>query len=704
MRTHAILVADDDPEVLNYLETALLCDKYPVLSARDGNEALALLEENKNLVSTVVLDALMLCKGGLETLLEIRRLYPSVPVVIVSGASDPERIVEAMKSGAQEYLTKPVDQEKLLAAVRRSVAARPPGPEPVMQLAARSPIEGPVEGRIEAIQPVPPKAPEPGSPAERYVQVNPRMRAISEALRKTACWNVPVVLRGESGVGKEVLARELHLLSPRASKEFVKINCVALPSELLESELFGYERGAFTGAFRSKPGKFELADGGTILLDEIGDMDLKLQAKLLQVLQDGEIHRLGGKEPVRVDVRVLVATHRDLERSIAEGSFREDLYYRLNVVSIEVPPLRERKDEILPLAEHFLEKHCQGEQAPTLTEGLRAAFLHHDWPGNVRELENVVRRYLVFEDAPGLARQLLAAAAARTGFRSIDDRFPADPANIATAGTQPAPFPAVSGDGRLAAFRQAAGASGGLSSGPGGMAPSHGAPNPAISGSGTAIAGGPPATPGDRHSAGAAHDFSPAPGFWQGPGPSQGSAPAGPSSSSTNGFHAPTGQAGSRIPDRTDFPPHASASVDVTLEAFEANSAPQATPPDGRSLADPDLAAALAGGQPQNSDGWMSRLARLESLLGCLVLGVSEKQQAVPAEPEPPPGENVRQFVTLDELDEERNQAETQAILAALEKTEWNRKKAAKLLKTDYKALLYRMKKLGVGERNDQVG
>jgi two-component system response regulator AtoC len=219
--------------------------------------------------------------------------------------------------------------------------------------------------------------------------------------------DVPVLLQGETGVGKEVLARQLHARSPRARKPFLKVNCAALPSELIESELFGYERGAFTGAFRNKPGKFELADGGTILLDEIGDMDLKLQAKLLHVLQDQEFERLGGREPVRVNVRVMAATHCDLEAAVREGRFRADLYYRINVISIKIPPLRERRDEILDLAEFLLAKHAPaGCRPPAVPAVLRQALLAYDWPGNVRELENVMRRYLVLQDAEMIAREL----------------------------------------------------------------------------------------------------------------------------------------------------------------------------------------------------------------------------------------------------------------------------------------------------------
>ena len=210
----------------------------------------------------------------------------------------------------------------------------------------------------------------------------------------------PVLIQGETGVGKEVLARQLHAYSPRAKRRMLKLNCAALPSELVESELFGYERGAFTGAFQKKPGMFELADGGTILLDEIGDMDFKLQAKLLQVLQDSEFQRLGGKDTIRVDVRVIAATHCDLEKRIADDRFREDLYYRLNVVSLSVPPLRERKDDIIALADFFIRKHAEpGTAIAKIPPRLQELFLEYHWPGNVRELENLVRRFLIFPDA-----------------------------------------------------------------------------------------------------------------------------------------------------------------------------------------------------------------------------------------------------------------------------------------------------------------
>jgi two-component system response regulator AtoC len=244
-----------------------------------------------------------------------------------------------------------------------------------------------------------------------------------EFLRRVALSDVPVLLHGETGVGKEVMARRLWAYSARGGKPFLKLNCAAFPSELIESELFGYDKGAFTGAAADKPGKFELAQDGTILLDEIGDMDIRLQAKLLQVLQDGEIQPLGSGRTIHVNVRVMAATHRDLRAAIAAGSFREDLYYRLSVINITIPPLRSRPEDIVPLAQEFLLRHVtKGGVIPAITESLRAAMLAHPWPGNVRELENLMRRFLVYQDASFLAAEL-AAAMAPARRRRLGDRI-----------------------------------------------------------------------------------------------------------------------------------------------------------------------------------------------------------------------------------------------------------------------------------------
>jgi DNA-binding NtrC family response regulator len=236
------------------------------------------------------------------------------------------------------------------------------------------------------------------------------MQTIRRSLVRIASSNAPVVILGESGVGKEVLALEVHSLSARAAKPFLKLNCAALPSELLESEMFGYERGAFTGAYRPKPGLFELADGGTLLLDEMGDMDLRLQAKLLHVLQDGGFQRLGGRATVRVDVRVIAATHCDLHRAIQERRFREDLYYRLNVIQICIPPLRERTDEIPGLVDLFLKKYqAGGVECPRVSPELMQLFLEYSWPGNIRELENAIHRLSVLQDTDTLVREFRTA-------------------------------------------------------------------------------------------------------------------------------------------------------------------------------------------------------------------------------------------------------------------------------------------------------
>ncbi len=240
---------------------------------------------------------------------------------------------------------------------------------------------------------------------------NPRMKEIQSLLGQIGWSEAPVLIQGETGSGKEVIARELHAQSPRASKPLLKLNCAALPPELVESELFGYERGAFTGAFQRKAGLFENADGGTVLLDEIGDMDVRLQAKLLQVLQDQEFQRIGGKETIKVDVRIMAATHRNLERAILDRSFREDLYYRLNVINLHVPPLRERKDDIVGIAHFLIQKHSvAGVPAPQVTLDLRNAMTAYHWPGNVRELENFVRKLMIFHDSAGLAHELRSKA------------------------------------------------------------------------------------------------------------------------------------------------------------------------------------------------------------------------------------------------------------------------------------------------------
>jgi len=380
-----ILVGEDEPEVLSYLETALKCMGYAVESARDGDEVLACLRAGEIEISAVLLDIVMLNRDGLDTLREIRNLDYQLPVIMLSGASSTLNVVTAMKRGATDFLAKPVSHEDLREAIRRALEAKGTIPAP------------------------PPRAPK--TFPDVLLGTNPQMKDLQIAVRQIGWSEVPVLIQGETGSGKEVLARELHAQSPRAGKPFLKLNCAALPSELVESELFGYERGAFTGAFQKKAGKFEIADGGTILLDEIGDMDVRLQAKLLQVLQDHEFQRIGGKETIKVDVRIMAATHRDLEKAIVEGNFREDLYYRLNVINLRVPPLRDRKEDIIPLAEFLIKKHSAGGvPASAIPLDLKHAMMTYHWPGNVRELENFVRKFMILGNASALAAELLAKA------------------------------------------------------------------------------------------------------------------------------------------------------------------------------------------------------------------------------------------------------------------------------------------------------
>jgi len=380
-----ILVVEDEPEVLGYLEMALKCMDYSVELSQDGDDVLSCLRSGRTDIAAVLLDIMLPNRDGLETLRAIREIDSHVPVIMVSGASSTFNVVAAMKSGATDFLCKPVAHEDLRKAVSRAL-------------------------EMKSVFYTPPARPTTQS-SKVFLGNNSHMKEIQELIGQIGWSEVPVLIQGETGTGKEVLARELHSQSPRAQKPFLKLNCAALPSELVESELFGYERGAFTGAFQKKIGMFEMADNGTILLDEIGDMDVRLQAKLLQVLQDHEFQRIGGKETIRVNVRVLAATHRDLEKAIADGTFREDLYYRLNVINLQMPALRDRKDDIIALAEFLTRKHSmKGVPAPTITQDLQHAMMTYHWPGNVRELENFVRKFIILRNSEMLARELRAKA------------------------------------------------------------------------------------------------------------------------------------------------------------------------------------------------------------------------------------------------------------------------------------------------------
>jgi two-component system response regulator AtoC len=369
----SILVVEDDDSTRGYLATLLSGLDYDVVSAASGEDALGKLQAGPP-PALVLLDLILPGMAGLAVLDHIRSAHPALPVIVLSTVAQLKTVVDAVKRGASDYLTKPFQEQELELAIQNAVEKQNLA-EQVRTL------------RQQLVE----------RPGAAPVSSHPSMLRIKEIAQQVADTDAPVLITGESGVGKEVLARFIHAQSGRRARSLVKVNCAALPQDLLESELFGYDRGAFSGAVGEKPGKFELADQGSILLDEIGEMSANLQAKLLHVLQDGEYTRLGGRRPVRVDARVLATTNCRLSEAVAAGRFREDLYFRLNVIRIDIPPLRERLEDVPLLCDHFLRRYVPryGSSVRELPAELLQSFLRHDWPGNVRELENAIRRYLI---------------------------------------------------------------------------------------------------------------------------------------------------------------------------------------------------------------------------------------------------------------------------------------------------------------------
>jgi DNA-binding NtrC family response regulator len=377
-----LLVIDDAESVRSYLASFLELQGYDVDTAEDGRRALALLEGGAD-PDLVLLDVLMPGWDGLETLRRIREFDDKLLVVMLSAVGKASTIVECMRLGARDYLNKPFDENELVARIAS-----------VLESAELAGERERLADELDAYR--------------GAVWESAPMRRIRELIDQIAETDVTVLIHGESGVGKEIVARSIHDCSSRSRGPFVKVNCAALPEDLLESELFGYEKGAFTGAAARKQGKFELAHGGTIFLDEIGEMSPALQAKLLQVLQDSEFTRLGGNREVRVDVRVLCATNRKLDEMVREGTFREDLFFRLNVVNVSIPPLRERREEIPALVERFMARFVARYRRPPMrpSERLMRAFETHLFPGNVRELENMVKRIVVLEKEEPILREI----------------------------------------------------------------------------------------------------------------------------------------------------------------------------------------------------------------------------------------------------------------------------------------------------------
>src|SRR5580698_7728563 len=373
-----VLIVDDEPNLRKILSAQLSRDGYDVLTAEDGEQGLALLKEHH--IDLVVTDLKMPKVDGMTLLRKAHEEDPDLPIVMITAHGTIDTAVEALKIGAFDYLTKPFDKDEVRQIVAKALKTR--------QLAGAEASAGQT------------------APGARFgiIGTSTGIAELYALLERVADTPTTVLITGESGTGKELVARALHDHSSRKDKPFIKVNCAAIPKELIESELFGYERGAFTGAVSSKPGRFELANGGTLFLDEIGEIPVEMQVKLLRALQESEFERVGGIKTIRVDVRLVAATNRDLKKLIAAGTFREDLFYRLNVVPVRLPALRERTGDIPLLAEHFLTKFNERlrkrvEGAEPETMGILSAYF---WPGNIRELENVIERAVLFCDTSKL--------------------------------------------------------------------------------------------------------------------------------------------------------------------------------------------------------------------------------------------------------------------------------------------------------------
>ena len=378
--TANILLVDDEPGMLRYISTLLEVDDYKVQTASTGEEAVAKVQKGLR-PDLILLDLVMPGINGLETLEKIRQIHPGAKVVMLSCVTDTRKVVQAIRLGAHDYITKPFQKAELDAVIDQCLGTN--------QLN--------YPGEVEEL-----------SDDVFFVAASPVMRKLRSQAALVANVDIPVLMLGESGTGKEVMARLIHKLSPRAHRTFLKVNCAAVPGDLLESELFGYEPGAFTGATHAKPGKFEICNKGTILLDEIGELPYGLQAKLLHVLQDQQFSRLGSRSMIKVDVRILAATNINIQEALANKSLREDLYYRLNAFTLQVPPLRERREEIPILLKHFMARMAEQYARPPLpvSTELVQACLDYSWPGNLRELSNFVKRYLVLGDEKAAISEL----------------------------------------------------------------------------------------------------------------------------------------------------------------------------------------------------------------------------------------------------------------------------------------------------------
>ncbi|HEY7586851.1 MAG TPA: sigma-54 dependent transcriptional regulator [Candidatus Deferrimicrobiaceae bacterium] len=367
---YSVLVVDDEVNIRKTLDGVLSDEGYKVLAAESAEKALDTL--SRSLVDAVLLDVWLPGMDGLEALKRIRETYPLLPVIMISGHGTIDMAVKAVKNGAFDFIEKPISLDKLLITLSRAI-------EREMLRSENVELKERVEKKF------------------RMVGDSDAMRKLRAEIAAAGPTNASVLISGENGSGKEIVAREIHLHSRRANKPFVAVNCAAIPDELIESELFGHERGAFTGAVGRRRGRFEMADGGTLFLDEVGDMSPRTQAKILRVLEERAFERVGGGEKIRADVRILAASNRNLPKEVAAGRFREDLYFRLNVFPVFVPALRDRKEDIPAIAEHFIEEICgeQGKETKKIGPEAMQRMLAHPWPGNVRELRNVVERLVI---------------------------------------------------------------------------------------------------------------------------------------------------------------------------------------------------------------------------------------------------------------------------------------------------------------------
>ncbi|HET7318434.1 MAG TPA: sigma-54 dependent transcriptional regulator [Nitrospirota bacterium] len=371
-----ILIVEDKESMLDMLKQTLEGEGYNIITARDGAEGIKKLADER--IGVVLTDLKLPKKDGFEVLRAVKQESPLLPVIVMTAFGTIETAVKAVKEGAYDFLTKPFDTDHLLVLIKRGLDTT--------RLAAEN-----ILLREEFAEKL-------GMP--KIIGKSVQMQDITAKIQKVAPTNATALIHGESGTGKELFARAIHYLSARKDAPFIAINSAAIPRELLESELFGYERGAFTGADARKLGKLELADKGTVFLDEIGDMDMALQAKLLRVLQEQVIERVGGGKPIKIDVRVVAATNKDIEKAVAGKLFREDLFYRLNVFPITIPPLRERREDIPALAQNFLNKYsAEVRKGPlTISDEAMEILMKSPWKGNVRELENVVERAVIYAD------------------------------------------------------------------------------------------------------------------------------------------------------------------------------------------------------------------------------------------------------------------------------------------------------------------